>query len=93
VRETSRESAFCAYTVLERTTLVIPDALSDERFAENPLVIGEPRVRFYAGAPLVVDGRALGSFCILDTRPRSLDAGELRSLEDLRDLVVAEITR
>lgn len=90
--DTSREAAFCAHTVLERTTLVVNDALADERFAENPLVIEQPRIRFYAGAPLIVgDGSALGSLCLIDTRPRLFSASDVQLLEDLRDLVVSEL--
>jgi phosphoribosyl 1,2-cyclic phosphodiesterase/DNA-binding response OmpR family regulator len=92
--ETPREMSFCAHTIFQRETLIIADALADDRFAENPTVTGEPRVRFYAGAPLVLsDGSAIGALCIMDTRPRSLDTTELQMLEDLRDLVVDEIVR
>jgi GAF domain-containing protein len=94
VSETAREMSFCAHTIYQRETLIIPDALADERFAENPLVTSEPRIRFYAGAPLVLhDGSAIGSFCVMDKRPRSLDTLELQMLEDLRDLVIMEIER
>jgi phosphoribosyl 1,2-cyclic phosphodiesterase len=90
--DTSREAAFCAHTVFERTTLVVNDALTDDRFAENPLVIEQPRIRFYAGAPLIVsDGSALGSLCLIDTRPRLFSASDVQLLEDLRDLVVSEL--
>jgi ribonuclease BN (tRNA processing enzyme) len=92
--ETTRESAFCAYTVVDRTTLVINDALVDDRFAENPLVVGTPRVRFYAGAPLILsDGTCVGSLCILDTRPRWFHANDRKVLEDLRDIAVMELER
>ena len=92
--ETGRDSAFCAHAVAERTTLVVNDALVDSRFAENPLVINAPRVRFYAGAPLILrDGTCIGSLCILDTRPRWFHAADRKVLEDLRDIAVAEIER
>jgi CheY-like chemotaxis protein len=92
--ETSREASFCAYTVVDRKTLVVNDALADDRFAENPLVIGEPRVRFYAGAPLILsNGTCLGSLCLMDTRPRWFAADDTRLLEDLRDLAVSELER
>jgi DNA-binding response OmpR family regulator len=69
VKETSRDSAFAAHVVVNRTTLVVNDALLDDRFAENPLVIAEPRVRFYAGAPLILlDGTCIGTLSLLDTR-------------------------
>jgi GAF domain-containing protein len=74
--------------------MVVSDTLTDDRFAENPLVTAMPRVRFYAGAPLILsDGECVGSLCLIDTRPRHLDSSNLSVLEGLRDLVVAEIER
>jgi ribonuclease BN (tRNA processing enzyme) len=94
ISETTRESSFCAHAVTYGTTLVVSDALIDDRFAENPLVMGQPRVRFYAGAPLTMsDGTVLGTLCILDTRPRIFRPADVEHLEDFRDLVVAEIER
>lgn len=93
-KETSRDSAFAAHVVVNRTTLVVNDALLDDRFAENPLVIAEPRVRFYAGAPLILlDGTCIGTLSLLDTRPRWFAASDIQLLEDLRDLAVSEIER
>ncbi len=90
--ESTRESSFSAHAVFERKTLVVNDALDDDRFAENPHVISDPRVRFYAGAPLVLEGGAcIGTLCLLDTRPRWFAAADIRLLEDLRDLAVSEI--
>jgi len=90
--QTSRESSFSAHTVFEGRTLVVNDALVDDRFAENPLVVGEPRVRFYAGAPLIMqDGSCIGSLCLLDTRPRWFAASDVQVLEDLRDIAVSEL--
>lgn len=94
VRETSRETSIGAHAVLERATLVVNDALVDDRFAENPLVVGEPRVRFFAGAPLILsDGTCPGVLAVLDTRPRWFAASDVQLLEDLRDLAVSEIER
>jgi ribonuclease BN (tRNA processing enzyme) len=94
VKETSRESSFCAHTVVERKTLVVSDALVDDRFAENPLVVGEPRARFYAGAPLILhDGTCVGALSVFDTRPRWFSATDVQLLEDLRDLAVSEMER
>ncbi|MGA2394578.1 MAG: GAF domain-containing protein, partial [Candidatus Lustribacter sp.] len=94
IRETSRETSIGAHAVLERTTLVVNDALVDDRFAENPLVVGEPRVRFFAGAPLILqDGTCPGVLAVLDTRPRWFAASDVQLLEDLRDLAVSEIER
>jgi ribonuclease BN (tRNA processing enzyme) len=92
--EAPRETSFCAHVVFERKPMVVSDTLTDDRFAENPLVTAMPRVRFYAGAPLILsDGECVGSLCLIDTRPRHLDASNLSVLEGLRDLVVAEIER
>ena len=72
--------------------LQVPDALQDARFADSPFVAGEPRVRFYAGAPLAAaDGSLLGALCVVDRRPRQLDEQQLALLRDLADLVEAEL--
>ena len=72
--------------------MVVPDTLLDDRFAENPLVVNAPRIRFYAGAPLNLDnGCCIGTLCLIDTRPRELGRHELMMLRDLRDTVLAEI--
>jgi phosphoribosyl 1,2-cyclic phosphodiesterase/DNA-binding response OmpR family regulator len=92
--ETPRDAAFCAHAVLQKDEVVVPDALLDERFADNPLVLGEPRVRFYAGAPLILDdGSCIGTFCVIDTRPRELGEADMATLRDLRDLALEEIKR
>ncbi|WP_216904222.1 GAF domain-containing protein [Synechococcus sp. CCY 9618] len=93
-RETSRDLAFCSHAVRRKADLVVADTWLDDRFADNPLVLGEPRIRFYAGAPLILDdGTCLGTLCLIDTRPRQLSAEELTLLHDLRDLVLLEISR
>ncbi|HTZ34411.1 MAG TPA: MBL fold metallo-hydrolase [Stellaceae bacterium] len=90
--ETARDVSFCAHAILERKVMVVPDALLDQRFADNPVVVGEPRVRFYAGCPLVVEGGAcIGTLCLLDTRPRQLDDSSIRLLEELAGLVLYEL--
>ncbi|MDX5364459.1 MAG: GAF domain-containing protein [Pseudazoarcus pumilus] len=92
VCETTREHAFCAYALHASTPLAVPDALLDARFADNPLVTGAPGIRFYAGAPLCLEGGlVLGTLCIIDTRPRELDTLDLHILEALRDLILEEI--
>jgi PAS domain S-box-containing protein len=92
VREISREIAFCGHAILSTETLVIPDTKLDPRFIENPLVLGGPKIRFYAGAPLQTqDGYILGTLCIADQKPRSLSPEEQKSLEDLAAIIVSQI--
>ena len=82
--ETHRDVSFCSHAVLHGANLIIPDAQQDERFRNNPLVTGEHAIRFYAGVPISIrDGLHLGSFCILDTQPRTLSPQEERRLEQL----------
>ncbi len=85
VQETSRDIAFCARTIdTPDQVFVVEDATADARFADNPLVTGEPHVRFYAGAPIVdPDGHALGTVCVIDTRTREFDATQRRCLAAL----------
>jgi len=71
---TPRDVAFCAHALAGTDLLIVPDAAADPRFSDNPLVTGEPRIRFYAGAPLVTSaGDVLGTLCVLDRVPRALD--------------------
>jgi GAF domain-containing protein len=90
---TRRDIAFCGYTILDTETLVVLDASADDRFAANPLVTGDPHVRFYAGAPLITrDGHVLGTLCVLDRTPHQEFTREQRNLlGDLADLVMIEI--
>ena len=89
VCETSRDVSFCGHAIMTPNTMVVPDAHLDVRFMDNPLVLGEPHIRFYAGAPLrMPGGEIIGTFCILDRRPRELDHVQLATLGMLRTMVV-----
>jgi GAF domain-containing protein len=84
----------CAHVVYDRKVMIVPDTLRDPRFADNPYVVGEPHIRFYAGAPLILhDGSCVGTLCLLDTRARSLEGVSIKLLEDLRDLALQELER
>lgn len=91
VSETAREYAFCDYTIRHSDVMVVEDALLDPRFADNPLVTGDPHIRFYAGAPLVIAGYAMGSLCVIDRVPRRFDAAQCELLKDLAALVITQI--
>jgi phosphoribosyl 1,2-cyclic phosphodiesterase/DNA-binding response OmpR family regulator len=92
LRETSREVSFCAHAIHDTDITVVPDALLDPRFADNPTVTDGPRIRFYAGFPLVMPGgQCVGTLCVVDTRPRQLDEAGLRLLKDLGNLVRQEL--
>lgn len=93
VPEMSRDVAFCAYAILDTSEpLVVLDATADERFRTNPLVTGEPGIRFYAGAPLITrTGNAVGTLCVIDREHRDLTAAQLRALTVLARRVVAEL--
>ncbi len=93
-RESPRDVSFCAHAVVSKAPLIVPDALRDDRFADNSAVVGEPRVRFYAGAPLVLpDGACVGTLCVVDHRPRDLTDQEVQLLTDLADLAPTELLR
>ncbi len=90
--ETPRDIGFCSHAILENAPLVVNDALKDDRFADNPAVVGDPRVRFYAGVPLrTADGTPVGAFCIVDHKPRSLSPTQLKMLQDIAKMVEEEL--
>jgi signal transduction histidine kinase len=91
VGETPRDQAFCGYAINDpRHLLIVPDAAADLRFADNPLVQGDPNIRFYAGAPLMTSsGNALGTLCVIDREPRQLTADQEQSLRALSVQVMA----
>lgn len=90
--ETPRSMAFCSHAILDDHVLVVDDTLTDPRFADNPLVSDDPNIRFYAGVPISApDGSKLGTLCVIDRQPRSLEAGDRRTLEDLAEMIEDEI--
>lgn len=92
VRETPLETSFCGHAILAEDMMVVPDATQDPRFAGNPLVTGEPGLRFYAGALLKTPaGLPIGTMCVLDCRPRSLDEHQIRTLRLLANQAMTQI--
>jgi len=90
--EDARTISFCAHAILEEGTMVVPNTLLDPRFADNPLVTGEPFIRFYAGHPLkTLDGSQVGTLCVIDRRPREIGPADLEVLRDLAALIDNEI--
>lgn len=82
VSETPRDVAFCAHAIMEPSIFEVHDALTDPRFRENPLVRENPHIRFYAGVPLISEGgHALGTLCVIDQKPRSLNADQREQLQ------------
>ena len=90
--ETSRDLAFCAHAILDDALFEIPDAREDPRFSGNPLVTADPRIRFYAGAPLVVgEDLRVGTLCVIDRQPRQLDDTQREALRALARQTVAQL--
>ena len=87
--ETPRQISFCTHAIQQHDVFIVHDARSDPRFAANPLVTGDPHIRFYAGAPLTTpDGFNLGTLCVIDRQPRVLDSGQQHALAALARQVV-----
>lgn len=92
VSETSREISFCGHAILGNDIFIINDTKKDERFSDNPLVLNDPFIRFYAGCPLRhEDGSKLGTLCIIDTQPRTLNEEDYEALKDLAELAEHEL--
>lgn len=90
--ETAREISFCGHAIVQPDLFIVEDATQDPRFADNPLVTAAPFIRFYAGAPLrLSSGATVGTLCLIDTRPRTLDTMDRSILAALRTLVVEEL--
>ncbi|VXC94291.1 Sensor domain-containing diguanylate cyclase [Enterobacterales bacterium 8AC] len=87
-RETPRNISFCAHAILQRETFIVRNTATDERFCDNPLVTGEPRIGFYAGQPLLsLNGLPLGTLCIIDRQPRAFSAQQAADLHDFAAIV------
>ncbi|MBN3494846.1 sensor domain-containing diguanylate cyclase [Vibrio neptunius] len=92
VRETARNVSFCGHAINGEEPFIINDATKDPRFLDNPLVIGEPHIRFYAGIPLVYHNKSkLGTLCIIDTKPRELTMQQMADLVDLAKMAEQEL--
>jgi len=93
-RSTSRDISFCGHAIHQREIFVVEDATKDERFADNPLVTGEPNIRFYAGRPLAApDGSLVGTLCLIDRVARAFSAEDRRALDDLAEMVETELAQ
>ncbi len=92
VKETPREISLCGHVVFHQQTMIISDTLQDNRFNNNPRVLDDPPLRFYAGVPLInKDGYALGTLCVIDRAPKTLSLKQVKMLEMLRDVIVQRL--
>lgn len=91
--DTPRAHSFCGYTILADQPLLVADAATDPRTADNPFVTGPPGLRFYAGVRLVADGQAFGALCVMDIVPRSFRATDLRLLMRIGGIAAARLAR
>ena len=91
--QTSRDVSFCGHAILSDEILLVPDAALDERFHDNPLVVNDPQIRFYAGCPLkVANGSRIGTLCVIDRDPRTFDTEDLDLLRDLASMAEQEMS-
>ena len=92
VRETARDISFCGHAILTEGVMVVADANVDKRFSDNPLVLNEPNIGFYAGCPVhALNGQVLGTLCLIDTKPRPFSEEDVEMLRDLALIVESEI--
>jgi GAF domain-containing protein len=92
LKETSRDVSMCAHAILKKDLLIVADATLDKRFKDNPFVVSEPKIRFYAGAPLISpSGHALGTLCVIDQVPRQLTKNQKEALRVLSRHVMAQL--
>ena len=89
--ETSRDISFCAHAILYDEILYVENALKDQRFHDNPVVVGDPKIRFYAGCSLNVNGFKMGTFCVFDKKPRPFTSEDRQLLKDLAGLAEQEL--
>lgn len=90
--EGSREASFCGHAILNHAIMSVPDTSNDARFVDNPFVLGDPNIRFYAGCPIAEpSGHLIGTLCLIDSKTRSMSADDEANLRDLADIIEQEI--
>jgi GAF domain-containing protein len=89
--ESPREFSFCAHAIEHSEPFIVPNAEKDPRFSQNPLVLGDPNIRFYCGMPLRSDGQGLGTLCVIDRTPRTLTPEQMQILKVLTGAVLSSL--